>query len=491
MRRLYASICAAALAGCAVGPNYRTPPAPTGVPAGAFDAARPGTAALADLPDQWWRLYDDPALNELVEQALRENYDLRTAAANLAQAQAILDEARAELLPLTTVNAGGSVSKRSTGGNAVGGSSGTEFVYSGGFNVSYELDLFGRIRRTIEAARGDLSAQAAARDFTRVTVAAATTQAYVDACAYEQSANVARRSFQVVQQSYNLTAFQERAGALSDFEVVRERALLDQTGAAIPALEAQRRAALYQLAVLTGRPPEQVSPAARACAKPPPLRRPLPVGDGVGLLKRRPDVREAERFLAADTARIGISTADLYPTVTLGGSVSGAALNPTRLLDAHTIGYGVGPAVSWAFPNFVPARARIRAAQAVAQADLSRFDSTILTALQETEQALSTYAGALDRRVALQSARDNDARALQLAQTRYVAGSVSFLDLLTSQSTLVGDENALAVQEQAVADDQVAVFRALGGGWMDAPEVKPLPLDSTQKARTPKVHSNG
>ncbi|MDB5458279.1 MAG: efflux transporter outer rane subunit, partial [Caulobacteraceae bacterium] len=262
------------------------------------------------------------------------------------------------------------------------------------------------------------------------------------------------------------------AGGLSDFDVSRAAALVAQTQAAIPPLEGQRRSALYQLAVLTGRPPETVLAVADACRAPPLLNQPIPVGDGAGLLRRRPDVRQAERALAAATARIGVAVANLYPTVTLGGAVTAAAPTLTGLGKYQNVAFGVGPLISWTFPNTLVAQAQIQQARAQASGSLASFNGVVLNALKETEQALTAYGAELDRRGALVAARDQSAEALRFARIRFEAGGASFLDVLDSQRTLVAAQSALAASDAALVGDQITVFKALGGGWEDSPAVK-------------------
>ena len=230
-------------------------------------------------------------------------------------------------------------------------------------------------------------------------------------------------------------------------------------------------AALFSLAALIGAEPSQVPPEAEACRSPPRLTQPLPVGDGAGLLRRRPDLRAAERQLAAATARIGVATADLYPTITLGGSLNNAASTVSGLGATAGATYSVGPGLSWTVPNILAARARIDQAGGLASAALAGFDGVVLRALKEAETALAAYAAELDHHLALAEAQRSADDALRLATIQFQAGSVSFLDLITSEQTAVAADQALAQSDQTISADQVAVFQALGGGWEEAPPV--------------------
>jgi NodT family efflux transporter outer membrane factor (OMF) lipoprotein len=418
---------------------------------------------------------------------LTENEDLKAAAANLAYAQAQLDEARAGRYPSTDLSFGPSYGRSPT---QIEFNEPASLTYAGGFIAAYQIDLFGRIRRTIEAARANADALEAAEDAARVTVAGETASAYAGVCGFGRQIKVARDSLNIVQQTYDLTVYQRNAGALADFDVTRQAVLLEQARAAIPPLEGQQRSELFTLAALSGMTPAQIPASIAACQTPPVLTRPLPVGDGAALLRRRPDLRQAERQLHAATARIGVAAADLYPTITLAGSVSSAASTVGGLFNPSNVAYGIGanttgvtPLITWAFPNTLIAQAHVREARAQASGALASFDSTVLTALKETEQALSTYAAEIDHHRALSAARDRADEAFAMARTQYQAGSFSFLDLLQAEATAVAADQALASSDQALSTDQVAVFQALGGGWEDAPKVTPPPIAGV----TPKI----
>ncbi len=466
---------ALAVAACAVGPNYRTPQTPTdaGAP---FVSATPRVATAQAPPADWWRLYDDPTLDGLVQQALTENQDLKVAAANLLKASGALAQARAGLFPTTELTANDLWGKSSSAellASLTGTKAEPAWLGSAGFNVSYEVDIFGRIRRSIEAARADAAATAEAENVVRITVAAETARAYADACAFGEQADTAKASADIAQQVLDLTRRMRDLGARSDFDVASAAATLDQAQAAIPTFEGEQRSQLYELAVLTGRPPAEISQAAAACRTPPTIRTPLPVGDGAALLKRRPDVREAERTLAADTARIGVATADFYPTVSLTGNAATSGSSLKQIASASSFTYQLGPLITWNFPNLLVARAEVIQARAQASGDIAQFNSVVLNALKETEQGLTTYDAELSRHAALvANVRDNQ-RAFDLAQVQLRRGAISFPDLLATERNLVAARADLAASDQALIDDQVTVFQALGGGWEDAPTVVP------------------
>lgn len=452
------------LGGCAVGPHYTPPPVP--VAAGGTFVSMPAAAVANSTtpPDDWWRLYDDAALDALVTQALTANTDLRVAEANLKHARALLAEARTQQLPSTTVSAGGGYGRVAATRITAAGDSG---YVNAGFDVHYEIDLFGRVSNSVRAAHADADAVAAERDGVRIVVAAETARAYADACSQAAQLKVAEATLVLQSQTFDLIERQARAGRGSPDNVERASAQLESVRATLPVYAALRNNALFRLAVLTGQPPATPIPAAAQCSVAPTLKVPLPVGDGTALLKRRPDVRQADRALAASVARIGVATAGLYPTISLGGSINTAGVSFADIGKSSAVSFNIGPLISWSFPNITLARAQIAAAQATSEASLANFDGTVLVALQETEVALNNYGNDLVRNTALRNARDRNAEAVRIVQLRYKFGGESFINVLDAQRSLADTEATLAANQAALTGDQIAVFKALGGGWQD------------------------
>ena len=456
-----------ALSGCAVGPNYRPPTPVTGAEA-PLVSTTPAAETVAEPPDDWWQLYHDEMLDGFLKEAFTANTDLRIAAANLSASRAVLQAARAGRYPQTQAAVSAIYGRDAITDEILeltGRHPENIWLYEGILDVSYEIDFFGHVRRSIEAARADAAAEAAARDTVKITVAAETARAYAQICALGEELNVARHSVEIVSHEAQITTNRYEAGAGSQFDVVRAEGLVAQVRASIPPLEGQRRAALFQLAALLGRAPSKAPAEAESCVLPPRLSDLIPVGDGATLLRRRPDIRQADRRLAAATARIGVATADLYPRIELKGLIGGVSTELNQFITNNGIAWGVGPSISWTFPNQAVPRARVRQAQASAAAALANFDAVVLQALKETEQALATYRSELDRRQALSDAQDRAQRAFDMAHGQFVAGAVSNLDLLTSEQTLVSADAAVATSDTALVQDQIAVFKALGGGW--------------------------
>jgi NodT family efflux transporter outer membrane factor (OMF) lipoprotein len=338
--------------------------------------------------------------------------------------------------------------------------------------VSYQVDLFGKIRRATEAARADAEATEAALDVARVSVVGDVTRAYVSACAAGYELAQAQETVDLQQRSVVVTTRLAAAGRGTAIDVTRGRALVDQSRAAIPVFEARRRAALYKLAVLTGRPPTQFPKALESCADLPHLSQPIPVGDGAALLKRRPDVRQAERSLAAATARIGVATAALYPSISIGLSGGSTGLL-SDIGESVANFWHLGSLISWTFPSGRE-RARLKQSDDAADAALARFDGVVLNALRETETSLVVYARDLDRNAALRAARDEATEAERQVQRLYRAGRSPYLSTLDARRTRDASDAALAASDSQIADDQVSLFLVLGGGWSPRAPITPV-----------------
>lgn len=465
-----ALVAALTLAGCAAGPDYRAPdPLP---PAQSDLHEAQGSAALTDAPveGQWWRLFDDPRLDALIAKALRHNTDLRQASANLQRARGLLSEARAGWLPTTTVSGQAQEMRINPAMSGAPGVSPVETdFYTVGLDASYEVDLFGRVSRSVEAARAGEDAAQASLDAARVSVAAETARTYASLCGFAAQAASAQETARLQERTLDLTRRLLNGGRNTQRDVDQATILVEQARANVATFEAERRAAGYALAVLTGDPPNQLDPVVAQCAVPPRVTRPIPVGDGQALLARRPDVRAAERQLAADTARIGVATAALYPSISILGSVNLGSANIDDLGSKDSLSWSIGPLISWNFPFNGAARARVRQSRATADASLAAFDKAILTALQETEQALARLKGALDREASQTRALTASNSAAFIAEKRYAAGADSFLQLLDAQRDRATARAALASAQSDRAEAQVAVFKALGGGWEGAP----------------------
>jgi NodT family efflux transporter outer membrane factor (OMF) lipoprotein len=446
-----------ALAACAAGSDYQRPPVSASAAAPFLTADGAATQPLAPVPADWWKLYDDPVLDRLVADALAANTDVRAAVARVAQARATLRGTRTDRLPNVTAGGGG------TYGRDPQVQDDASFQASADLGVAYEVDLFGRVGRGVEAAKADLDASSFDAEAVRVMVVAETTRAYADAANIAQQVRVAERTVALLEKSLTITHRREEIGETSKLETARMAALVEQRRAEVPALVAQRDAALFRLALLTGRAPADLPPDAGARNIPLTLKQPIPVGDGAALIARRPDVRAAERRLAASTARIGVATAELYPRITLGAS-TGVAGGVGSFLS-NPVAWLVGPLISWSFRDHAAARARVQGAEAQTAESLAQFDGSVLKALSETETALSAYQNALRRQQRLVAARDQAATASRIVAAQQREGQVDALVLLDAQRSFADAEAQLAAADTDVSQRQISLFQTLGGGW--------------------------
>ncbi|HDU5044746.1 TPA: efflux transporter outer membrane subunit [Klebsiella aerogenes] len=479
-----ALLIAAVSSGCTVGPNYHLPATATynaaGVQTSFVGASNNPAVREGILPSQWWNLYRSPDLDRLVTVALAENTDLRIANANLERSRAIVDIERSAGQPRLGLDLDNNRSQTSAEQYVSSAYLTPSDKYDAKLYVSYELDLFGRIRRGIEAVTADSEAVKAARDWVRVSVAADVTSAYLEVCSTGSELSVAHQSLDLQRQSLALTQQLRTGGRASRLDVTRVRNLVNQIEASIPILQTHRQDALFRLATLTGKPPSQFEHTLTRCVASPALEQPIPVGDGAALLRRRPDVRAAERELAASTAEIGVATAELYPRVVLGASIGSVGLVDDMLSHATNF-WSIGPAISWDFNRSGP-RARIAAASAAQKRQLAAFDGVVLRALREVESSLNHYTQDLARQKSLVAARDQAAIAAADVRALQDYGRSGALATLDAERALVVAEAALASNETQISHDQVALFLALGGGW----DTTAQPV----KYRSPQSHAS-
>lgn len=463
------------LAGCAVDVSRQNPDeAYEGIAEFATDA---GMFDATHAPQHnWWQLYNDSALNELVAEALHANKGLQAANANLRRAQSVLSEIDSRRLPTTELNGGIAYGD---GIPATGMSIGdTQVVQYGTFSVGWEADLFGRVSAAINAADADASAVQAARDSVRITVAAETTRAYLNACSYAHSITVAEQSLAASHEQLWLVAAMEQAGSAVEADIERAKGVVAGVKADIPMLKARRKVALLQLAALMGRTPDNIPGPAEECAAPPQPGQLLPVGSANELLRRRPDLRQAEAQLQGDAARLNVAIADLYPQISLGAGLN--YFNSEAISSSDAFSFSLGPLISWRFPNQQQSRARIRQAEAQQQAAFAALENSVLNALSEVEQAMENVLAQQQRAAALEASMNAYQRAFDITQTRYQAGASSYIEVLTAQQDLLSVRTNHTAALQQLAAQRVTLFKALGGGWQQSPQ----PLTHTKNAHS-------
>jgi NodT family efflux transporter outer membrane factor (OMF) lipoprotein len=476
------------LAGCTVGPDYHTPV--TAMPAGfvAPEMALSGAAAAptkSPPPDltKWWESFDDPKLNSLIERAVASSLDIEIALTRLQEARTAEAVVLGQALPEVELSGGGGFGTGSdltrgraspvlrSAANGAGLKKVTQIV---GFDAGWEIDLFGLYRREMEAAGYDTEAAAAARNAVLVAVVADVVRAYIDLrglqtqlAVVRQNIDTARRTLDVVQTRFN-------RGLTNEFDVTLARRQLATLEAQVAPLVAQTKAAQYAIAVLIGEFPEALATELAQPAPIPQLPGQIERGLPLDLLRRRPDIRQAERRLAGATARIGVATANLFPRLTLTGAVGyqGQGLGVSPSVDKFI--WSAGPAAYWSLLDFGTLDALVDLADLQTHELLLNYKRTILNAVQDVDSAIANYAAQQDRLRSLGDALTASQRAVDLATQRYDRGLTDFLNVLDAERQEYDLEQQYAVAQQIAADNLVALYKGLGGGWEGYQSIPPI-----------------
>jgi outer membrane protein, multidrug efflux system len=484
---------AIAFAGCEVGPNYHEPKVPT--PEKFSEAeVRPTTRPAPELaavptPEQlkrWWETFRDPELNRLIELSLRSNLDLQTEAEKIIEARAEAGIARAGIFP--TLNGVGQYnhSRRSAhlgsaGGTTTGTTSGTTTTgstsasgggsnlegdfYQAGFDAAWELDVFGGIRRGIEEANANVDAAIEDRRAVLITLLGDVATDYVTLRGLQAQVAITQGNISTQDQTLNLIETQNRAGLVADLAVAQQQAQLMTTKSQLPDLEAEIDQQIHALSVLLDLEPSALEAELDTPAPIPYGPVHIPAGLPSELLRRRPDIREAERQLAASNAEIGVAISQLYPQVSITGSLGFESSQFHQLFNLYSRYFSIGPSVTWPIFNAGQIEYNVQVESSLERQAFINYESTVLTGFQEVEDSLIAYAKEQDRRAELQDAVVADQKAVDLTQSLYKEGLDTFLDVLTTQQTLLTAQETLVSSEQSVSTDLITLYKALGGGW--------------------------
>ncbi|MBL8261590.1 MAG: efflux transporter outer membrane subunit [Xanthomonadaceae bacterium] len=454
-----------AISACAVGPDHVRPDLPVAErfarDAGIGDATMTPAADAA-----FWHGFGDARLDALVDAALSANHDLRIALAQYDRANALLRGAKFDALPTITANADGRETRASTDQMPGVARDGRDIEsYSVGAGIAWELDLFGRIRRNVEANRADAQANASDLAAAQVAIVGEVARTYFELRGLQERLRVARENADNQAETLRLVQARFDAGRDSEFDLSRARAQQAATSSRIPALEAQTATAMHRLAVLTGRTPDALIAELSAPAPLPALPARIDPGTPGELLRRRPDVAAAEARLHASTARIGVATADLFPRFTLGGLIGSQAIDTSALFERGSETRLVALGIDWSFLDIGRVRARIAAADADAAGTLAAYERSVLLALEDTENALVRHARAREEDALLERAATDSARAATLARTRFEAGATGLLEVLDAERTRLQAQDAFADARTRSTTSAVGLFKALAGGW--------------------------
>jgi len=466
------------LGGCTVGPSYHPPQSL--LPPTWSELPESGVTTQSVQLVEWWTTLNDPVLDSLITQAVSANLDLRVAQGRVRETRAQRGVTAADAWPTVSTSAAYFRTRQSENvgpfpssslGNGQS-SSNSQFglvegdLFRAGFDASWELDLFGRVRRSVEAAEADIAAAEENRRDVLVTLLAEVARNYVELRGFQQQLKVAYANIATQQTAVEVTQARFQAGLTSALDVAQAEAQLATTQAQVPTLETGARQAIHRLGVLLGQEPGALI-AQLSEDKPIPMASlEVSVGLPSELLRRRPDVRRAERELAAATARIGVATADLFPRFTLAGNTIGlqsASLSDLALGSSRF--WTAGPTVSWPLFDAGKIRANIEVQNAREEQALAQYEKTVLTSLEEVENALTAYAREQTRQRALTNAVNANRQSVALANERYVKGLSDFLNVLTAQQSLYTAEDQLTQSERTVVSNLIALYKAVGGGW--------------------------
>jgi multidrug efflux system outer membrane protein len=479
-RSSFARLCVALLVsgGCAVGPDFHRPkPWMPGRYINPSEARTSQTSATAAEPIeiiQWWRTFNDPRLDSLVGLAVRQNLDLQQAAARLRQARASLGVATSALFP--EIDNDDSYTHSGSGARHVHSTD----LYIVGLDATWEVDIFGGVRRGVEAADATVRAAVWDRRDVLVTLVSEVAIDYINLRSYQRRIAIATRNLESERRTADLTRQKFGAGFVAQLDVANADAQAQTTESDIPPLQTAAQQTIYALSVLLGREPASLLDELSS-EQPIPITPPtIPIGLPAELLRRRPDIRRAEAQLHAATAEIGVATAQLYPQLSLTGDLDLEAAKFKPLGNWASSIWSFGPTVTW--PIFTAGRieANIEVQNAVQEQALLTYRQTILTALQDVENALIAYSREQERRSALARAVVSNRQALDLSTRLYRQGLTEFLNVLNAERSLLGVEDALAQSEANVATDLASLYKALGGGW----EINPLVHESAPAAPT-------
>ena len=450
--------CVMMTAGCTVGPDYQ-PQEPN------MPAAYIGRISTAETPAeytdlvQWWTVFNDPNLTSLVDRAVKSNLDLLQAEARIRQARAARGVAAAGFWP--TANTTGSYTRSRSGGSSATYSN----LFQAGLDAAWELDVFGGTRRSIEAAEADVQFAVEDHRDVLVTLVSEVSLNYVELRGFQQEIVIARDNLKAQQHTAELTRKRFQGGLVGSLDVANADAQVATTASQIPTMETSAQQAIYNLSVLLGREPaallEELSSASLIPTTPPEV----PMGIPSELLRRRPDIRRAEAQIHGATARIGVATADLFPKFSLTGSLNFQSNQLNRLVKWNERSWTFGPAIDWQIFNAGSVSSNIKLQKAIQQETMLAYQKTVLTALQDVENALVAYANEHRRRKALVDAVAANRNAVELATKLYAQGQTDFLNVLNAQRSLYGSEEALVLSTRNLSTDLVALYKALGGGW--------------------------
>jgi multidrug efflux system outer membrane protein len=513
-RKIFAMTIALLLAGCEVGPNYKKPDVPVESEYGELSdgsTTQPSRMSARQIPiTQWWANFRDPQLDSLVERALKQNLNLQQAESRVRQARYQRSVIASGLFPNVDATAGyqhargsknialplgGSGGASSSSGGAsssanpilrpqvssnstsappggpqsplgLGGLPGVDTdLYQAGFDATYEFDIFGGTRRSLEAAGADTQAAIEDRRSVLVSMLGEVARTYIELRGYQRQLAIAQATLTSERDTLEIIIERRRAGLVSDLDVAEQTSQLSNTEAVIPGLVAQVHQSIHALSILLGENPDALMEELESSAPLPPVPPEVPIGLPSDLLRRRPDIRRAERQLAAASARVGVATADLFPRFSITGQLGLDSSHADSLFDLNSRYYLISPGVRWPIFDAGKIRSNISLQNELTRQAALSYQLAILQALRDVEDAIANYRQEQIRHVSLANSAKFDRDAVGLAQEQYRQGVTDFLRVLDAERSLYSAEDSLAQSDRAIAADLVALYKALGGGW--------------------------
>jgi len=470
MRRFPGFLLLTLLTGCVLGPDYRAPEF------GHADSWQP-QVEVADGGDEthlanWWRRFDDPLLTDLVDQSLANNRQLAGALANIDKSKALRREVGGAQLPEVSTQAGAERRRYSRQGT-FGASSGTRNTYDVGLDASWELDLFGRTRRAIESAEAQVEVSREAFHGLQLSIIAEVAANYFEMRGLQRQLEITHRNIDLLKEVEEIASIQFEIGVATELDLARARGEREAFEVQLPALEAEILARIYRISVLTGQAPEFHLAALKKSQPLPMPHDQVPVGLRSELLKRRPDIRQAERQLAMATAEVGVAEAERFPNFALTGSVGSSARVFSDLFTTGTIIHSLAAALNWPLFQGGALKARVAGAKADVRAAEAAYEQAVLLALEDTETALMRYGSQWRTLKRLKAAEASRQEAFDIAKLRYEAGEENFLVILDAERTLIGVRNDIIEAETAILTSLTRLYKSLGGGWQPMAEANP------------------
>jgi NodT family efflux transporter outer membrane factor (OMF) lipoprotein len=453
--------------GCKVGPDYC--PAKATVAESWIEASDPHLRGSARDTACWWTAFDDPTLNQLVAEAAQQNLTLKMAGCRILQARAERGAAAGNLFPqqqsMTAQYSRNAMSAHSYPFNIIQLPSYYYDNWSPGFNAAWELDFWGRFRRAIEAADANLDAQVEGYDNVLVLLQAEVATNYIQMRSYEERLELARRNLELQKETLKIATLREQKGLVTELDVQQATTNLGRTESLIPTLQTGWRTAQNRLCILMGEPPHELARKIKSPGAVPTPPQEVIVGIPAELLERRPDVRQAERQAAAQSARIGIAQSDFYPHIAITGMIGLQSQNLGQLFESSSLVGAIGPGISWNILNYGRIANNVRSQDAQFQQAILNYRDTVLRANEEVEDGIVSFLNEQERVKSLDKSTRAAARSVEIATLQYQNGKIDYQPLLDAERELVDQQDALAQSRGMVGTDLVAVFKALGGGW--------------------------